>query len=535
MDAQSLLQRYAQMRTDRASHESVWQKIARVLRPLRQNINQVNTTPGERRYERIYDSSPLMALDNFKAGLYGMMTNPAFKWFDIRRAGQEAVDEGAAVKHWLAVVAKRIRYSFGPGVSGFYNQVPAMYADIGAFGSGIFFSREIVGQARFHDVTVSLEEAYFSENEWGEVDTVCRAMRPTARQAVGRFGEACSKQVQDAARITPDTRFDFLHFVLPNPDYEPGRIGPRGMRYASFYVEQQVGKIVLEEGFSTFPYQCARWDVAAGETYGRSQGEIVLADTQSLQSVRRTNLTAMERAANPTLLAPDENSMPRGVHALPGSTIYGGMTPDGKRRVDILAEGKNVAISLEMENMLRNSIKDAFYFGLMQISGSTDMTATEYLGREQERLRLLGPHLGRIESEFLTPLIRRRFSLLNDMGGIPPAPDEIADAPLEIQYVSPLARMQRTQEAEAALRAVQGMMMAAQTNPEVMDRLDPDAFAEVLDEGFGSGILRSREDGERVRAAREQAQQQAMMMQQAPGLARAGRDVAEMGSALNGG
>ena len=45
--------------------------------------------------------------------------------------------------------------------------------------------------------------------------------------------------------------------------------------------------------------------MASGETYGRGIGEMAIADVASGQAMRRTNLTAGERAANPTLLATD--------------------------------------------------------------------------------------------------------------------------------------------------------------------------------------------------------------------------------------
>lgn len=534
MEAKWICTRFGEMVTDRTSHEQTWKRIADVLRPLRGNMQQRSIlTEGARRHQRVYDSSPLTALANFKAGLHGSLTNPAVKWFDLRIAGDKDVNDNLAVKVWREEVTRRLRLSFAPAMSGFYSQVSGLYADIGAFGSGVFFSREIIGQGRFHDVTISLEEAYFAEDQWGEVDTVCRMMRLTAKQAVEKFGEKVSTEVKDAARLHPGQRFEFIHYVGPNPGYKPGVLGPDGMAFGSYYVERAKEKMVMEERFRVLPYQCPRWDVAAGETYGRGQGEMALSDILSLNAARRTNLTAAERASNPTLLATDELALGQAARAVPGSTIYGGMGVDGKRRVDVLQEGKNLSISMEMENQIRDAVKDAFFFGLMQIQGSADMTATEFLGRQNERLRLLGPHLGRLESEFLTPLIRRRFQMLDMAGQLPPPPEEISEMPLEVQYISPLARMQRTQEAEAAMRTFTGIAGYAELDPSIMDRVDPNKFAEVLDEGFGSGILRSREEAEIISQARQQQQQQQAMVEAAPQLAKAGKDAAQASQVAN--
>lgn len=530
-DAKWVCQRFEEMRSDRATHETTWRRISDVLRPLRANMQRTVTTPGERRHQRIYDSSPLVALSNFKAGLFGTVTNPAAKWFEAGIAGFEPEDYSRAAKDWKREVTRRIALTFTPSMSGFYNQAPGLYADLGAFGNSIFYSQEIIGQQRYYDETLSLEHCYFALNQWGEVDELARLLPLTAKQAVEKFGEdTLSQTVRDAAKDRPSQRFEFIHYTGPNPSYRPDRLGPDGMPIISIYVEREKQSTIKTENYRMFPFQCPRWDVAAGEEYGRGQGEVSLNDILSLQAARRTNLTMGERAANPTLLAPDELAMSQGVRAIPGSVIYGGMSVDGRARVGLLGEGKNIAISLEMENQIRDSVKDAFLFSLMQIQGSADMTATEFLGRQQERWRLLGPHLGRIESEFLTPLIRRRFLMLLEAGQIPDPPEEIAGLPLEVTYVSQAAKLQRMSEAESAINTASALSSIAELRPEVMDKLDVDAFADAVGHGYGSNIILTNDEAGALREARNQQQQQAALMEAAPQMARGIRDIAQAGA-----
>lgn len=529
-DAKTVLTKFENMREDRAGHEQTWHRVASLLLPLRKNFSGQSGSKGERRHTKIYDSSGLVAVSNFKAGLYGTVTNPATQWFEIGILGADENEYTfGAGRNWLDEVTRRLRISFSPAMSAFYGQAPAIYADIGVLGNGIMFSRELVGQQKFQDKTISLEDAYFSENDAGEVDELCRLMCPTAKQAIGEFGrDAVSSKVTAAFDKNSMEKFDFVHWVGTNPDYVPGAtIGAKSFAFLSLYVEKREKRVVKQEFFHSFPFQVPRWDVASGETYGRGIGEMAIADVASGQAMRRTNLTAGERAANPTLLATDEQSMRQAVRAVPGSTIYGGMGLDGKRRVEVLYEGKNLSISLEMENQIRDSVKDAFLFSLMQIQGSADMTATEFLGRQQERWRLLGPHLGRIESEFLTPLIRRRFMLLMNADQIPQPPEEIAGRPLQVRYIGQAAKLQRVAEAESAMMTANGLMSVAQAKPEVMDRLDPDRFAEALDRGYGSNIIFSREEAAVIAEARSQQQQRQAMLEAAPDLARAGKDAAQ--------
>ncbi len=529
--AEKVIASFEAMKEARSTHEQEWRRISRILRPMRKHFGEMrSSTPGGRRHDRIYDSSPLMAVSNFKAGIYGTVTNPATQWFEVGIMGAEddeyAFGAGAA---WLTEVTRRLRISFSPAMSKFYNQAPAIYADIGVLGSGIMFSRELVGQAKFQDKTISLEQAYYAENAAGDVDELCRLVLITARQAIEEFGaEAVSSKVREAYEKKKQDKFEFIHWTGPNPEFTAGlTFGERSMMSVSEYVELGEKKTVKTEFFRTFPFQVPRWDVATGETYGRGIGEIAIADAGSLQQARRTNLTVGERMGNPTLLATDENSMRQRVRARPGSVIYGGMGLDGTRRVAPLFEGKNLAPSLEMEDRIRDNIKDAFLFSLMQIQGSADMTATEFLGRQQERWRLLGPHLGRIESEFLTPLIRRRFMLLMEAGQIPPPPEEIAGQPLQIRYIGQAAKLQRVAEAESALMVVNGMNTIAEAKPEVFDRLDPDKFAESLDRGYGANVLFSRQEAAAIAEARESAQQTQALLEAGPGLAKGMKDMAD--------
>ena len=526
--AEDIIRTFDQMVSERANHEQAWEEIGRVLRPLRQNIRKTETTKGNKRHQYIYHSGPLHALDNFKAGLHGRLTSPALDWFDVRVAGDEDLNARGPVKEWLEQVTRMLRLTFTPAMSQFYNQTPTMYADLGGFGTGIMYTGLKPGEGKFFDKTISLEEAYLATNQYDEVDCVARKYRVTARAAIAKFGDEVSDQIKRANEKTPLQEFTFIHMTRPNPEYKEGSIGPNGFEFQSVYLERDKKNIVLQEGFRELPYHCPRWEVAAGEVYGRGQGERALADILTTHAIRKDNLTMSNRASNPSLLATDELAVQRGVKNYPGAVTYGAISADGRKLVQALDEGKNLNLAVEYENLINDAVKDAFFFSLMQIQGSYDMTATEFLGRQEEAMQNLSPHVGRIESEFLTPLISRRYRVLEDYGQMPPPPEEIDGMPLEIQYVSPLQRIQKNQRATSAMRTYEAMAMASQTNPEVMDRFDADAYAEAIEEGMGAGLLVSKEEAEERRAQRQQQQQMQMMMEQAPGLAGAAKDMSEV-------
>jgi hypothetical protein len=142
------------------------------------------------------------------------------------------------------------------------------------------------------------------------------------------------------------------------------------------------------------------------------------------------------------------------------------------------------------------------------------MTATEVLQRNEEKMRLLGPVLGRLQSELLQPLISRSFALLLRNGLLPAAPEQLQGQDIDIEYVSPLAKAQRLTDLQSMLRGFEVMMQVAEIAP-VMDYLDSDKLVQYLVEvtGIPARVIRGDEEVARIR--RQQAEAQAQQMEMA--------------------
>jgi hypothetical protein len=146
------------------------------------------------------------------------------------------------------------------------------------------------------------------------------------------------------------------------------------------------------------------------------------------------------------------------------------------------------------------------------------MTATEVQVRYELMQRLLGPTLGRFQSEFLNPLIERVFGIMFRADAFLPAPELLQGQSIDIEYVGPLARSQRMEEAVAVERLYQLAVQLGQADPSVMDILNNDEAVRMRAEllGVPKSVLRGREEVDELRQARMEAQmmQQQMMMQQ---------------------
>jgi hypothetical protein len=208
-----------------------------------------------------------------------------------------------------------------------------------------------------------------------------------------------------------------------------------------------------------------------------------------------------------------------------GLNFYRSGTRD---RIEPLNIGANNPLGEQQLEQRRTAIRAAFYVDQLILGQGPQMTATEVIQRTEEKMRLLGPVLGRLQAELLQPLIDRTFEILSRQRQFEPFPEQLQTENLagsgiddfQIEYVSPLAKAQRSGDVQGALQMVEFLMPLMQIDPSVIDYLDMDGLAQHIIKVTGTPAVVVRGDAE-VEAIREQKaeaaaqQEQMQMMQQA--------------------
>lgn len=536
----AVIQRHDALKADRGNWETQWQAIAELVRPMQADFT-LQRSPGERHGLEIFDSTPGLAVENLASGLWGMLTNSANSWFSLAHP-DEAINEDFEARDWLDAVAGRMLNVFAGNGQVFYARVLDLYADLSTYGTALMFVDEVQpGRLRFS--TRALSECCIAESEEEQVDSVFRRFALTARQVVQRgklqANWTVPKKIADCVEAHPEQKFNFLHAVFPNTDRIPGRRDARGKAWTSVHICLDTFDEVQRGGYEEFPYMVPRWSTATRGLYGESPAQLALADVKTLNSMAKTFMVAAQKAADPPLLASDENDF-GAVQVRPGGVTYGAVDANGRPLIQPLLSGGNFALTEEMLEQKRFSVREAFYASLLLMVQTPNATATEVLARQQEQLRLMGPHLGRLQSEFLDPLIGRVFNLLWRSQTLPPLPAVLAQSPVvQAEYVSPLARAQKASEAQAVLRTLEGIMPMAQLDPDVLLEFKVGEMGRGLADGYSlpAKYLRDRREVEQLRAAKAQAaaqaQQSAQMLEAAkvaPGMASAAKDLGLAGA-----
>jgi hypothetical protein len=161
------------------------------------------------------------------------------------------------------------------------------------------------------------------------------------------------------------------------------------------------------------------------------------------------------------------------------------------------------------------------------------MTATEVIQRNEEKMRLLGPVLGRLQSELLKPLIDRTFALLLRKNLFRPAPEFLSGQDIEIEYVSPLAKAQKSAELQSIMRGIEILGSLANVAP-VFDHVNMDKLVKHLMDvvGVPQKVLKSESEVQATREEKQQQEQEAQQMAQMQQVAQAGGQIAPLAKAL---
>lgn len=526
--ASDILRDQSAMEGQRYQFDNTNQRIADLIWPAAALFLQNDSTQGQRRDEFTFDSTGSLALNRFAAAVESLLTPRTQQWHGLEPRFEQLANNHAIKLYCESVtsILFKARYSQR---AGFTYASSETYMSLGAFGNGCIFLDDDVGKdLRYRSLYVG--EIWVGVDYAGRVDRVHRKFKLTAHQARTKpeWKDKLPKNVMEAKG---DMEFDFLHCVKDNRNYDPSRRDYRGMRYSSYYLVCGVQEIIEESGYRTMPYLFSRFSTAPRETYGRGPASMVLNTLNLINEQQKTLLRAGQHAVLPPLMTVDDDAL-EGFNMKSGALNRGWLDDNGQPRVIPFQNGANLPLGQEFVLDSRAVINSAFFVDLFQILlEQPQMTATEALLRAQEKGELLGPTVGRQQSELLSPMIERELDILSSVPGLlPEMPPELREAGgfMAVKFTSPLDRMQQAGDGAAMNRWLEQMVPVAQVKPEVLNGIDWSKWARKAADIQGvPEDVRLPEDAEiAINDQEAQMQQAAQLVQAAPLLGKAAADQA---------
>ena len=527
-----LLKRLGELKVQRKSWEEHWQEIGEYIVPRKADITKTRSA-GDKRMDNIYDGTAIHAAEMLSASLHGMLTNPSSSWFDLAYLDEELNTDDEA-KEYLESVTQIMQREFQR--SNFAEQVHELYHDLITFGTGVMFITDAPDDRGIRFSTRHISECYLDEDDDERVDTVFRKFKMSLRALAKQFGEdKIGDKMRAKLKRNPYEKVEILHVVLPRDERDVRKVDAENKPFASIYIEPSQKIVLRESGFDEFPYVAPRFLKASFEQgYGRAPAMTALPDTKMVNVMSKTTIKAAQKQTDPPMMVPDDGFV------MPVRTKPGGLNfyrAGSRDRIEPLNIGANNPLGLQMEEQRRGAIRSAFYVDQLVLGAGPTMTATEVVQRTEEKMRLLGPVLGRLQAELLQPMINRVFRLLVRQNKIPQPPGDIVDRNIDIEYVSPLAKAQRQSEIQAIMRLFELLSPLASIDPSVFDHLDTDGLVRYMLRTLSipASVTKGQDDVARTRESRQEQQMAEQQMAEATQTAEALGAVAPAIKVLQGG
>lgn len=508
--------------TERKNFETHWDELANYLLPMHSGQFNVDVqTPGERKTNSLFDITGVQANSDLAATFHSTLTNPATRWSNIEHSDPEVQDDDDA-RQWLEDSRDKMHKAFAE--SNFDTEVASNYQMFTAFGTMSLQQDVLPLKADgtfggFWFKAWHLSKVAFEEDQFGNVNKIVRKFKFNKSQAIERWGKKTPKIITES---DSKKEFEVYHIIRPrkgvpmNPDSL--LVPVNQMPYESLYVLKDTAEIVERGGYMEFPNHVTRWAKVPGEKYGRGPGHLAIPDVRTLNRMVELGLSAIARAVAPPIFTERRN-------------IFGSLNlkPNGVTQVarldglrEFVTQARSDLYQFTKEDY-KNSIRQAFFLDKLLLPPREEvgeMTAFEIARRIEQTQRVLGPTFGRLNQEFLQPLVIRSFKLMLRGGAFREPPQIIKDRGLniDVRFVNALARSQQIEEVSAINQWAQmlgGLAQLEQFQTDATDLLDVDAAGETSGRilGVPENVIKDRKIRETDREERK-AQQEAALQSQ---------------------
>jgi hypothetical protein len=506
---QTVLRRHRNMLQLRHLHEPVWQECANYTFPERGyglNGSTVPTpTENQTNKNRIMDDTAPDSARTLSSNIVAGTTPANSIWFGLD-SSTSAEQENDEASRWLSDAAHTIFINIHQ--SNF--DAVAYECMIDLMPSGwfvMYIDEKKEGGYNFEQWPIA--QCCVSSSKPGSlIDTIFRQVDLTVEQVINEYGrDNVSQKVRDCYDNEQyDEKITVLHAIYPRTVHAVGARMSKNLPFASMHIEVSTQHLLKESGYHEFPCVVPRWMLVPGTSYATGPVSQALGSIRTINDVKTMELMAMDLAISGMWIAEDDGVLnPRSVKVGPRKIIVANSVDSMKP----LTSGADFNVAFTSEERLQASIRKTLMADQLQPQDGPAMTATEVHVRVQLIRQLLGPIYGRLQAEYLTPLITRCFGIAYRAGALGQAPESLRD--YNVKYENSLARAQKLEEVTAIDQYVAGAMATAEIYPDVMDTVNIDAAQKVRAKALGvpNSVVPSDDEIRAKRDERQQKQEQA--------------------------
>lgn len=292
----------------------------------------------------------------------------------------------------------------------------------------------------------------FEEGPHGTVETHWRRFKVKARNVERKWpGFEVSSELANTIKDSPDADVELVQGLVFDPKAQ--------VYHAIVWVKSEEKISWHEEMGESSPMITARYSKTAGEVRGRGPAADVLPDVRSLNKAKEFVLTKSAIDLSGIWTGTDDGiTNPYNIKIAPGVVIPVGSNNTSNPSLARLDTNTNLDLALFEVQDLQNSIKRALFNELREPSDSV-ISASQFMTEFREFAKQLGSAFGRLQTEFLIPMLKRTHFILKRRGLVQPI--KIGGREVNIKFTSPLAKAQDSEDLLSVQQAVEFTMLTA--------------------------------------------------------------------------
>ena len=390
-------------------------------------------SPGQKRTDKIFDETAVVGVQEFASRLQSGIVPTFARWADFQAGVEIPEEQKSQVNLQLDKITE---YVFEVLQNSNFNQeVHESFMDL-AVGTGCMLVEEgdAINPVKF--TAVPLPKVCLLNGPDGKIDTVYRTRKVKPEHIKVLYPKAVMPENFDLLQQKKELTIIEAVYKIYQDNVE---------KYKYCVVLDNPKAVIFEEeyeGEGSNPYLVFRWNKASGEVYGR--GPIF----NAMGAIKTCNLTVelilqnAQMSVSGVYTYEDDGVInPDNIALVPGSLIP---VAPGSRGLSAIQSASNFDVAQLVLNDMRQNIKKALYMEALGRPEGTPMTATEVSERMADLSRQIGSSFGRLQSEFIHPLLKRIIRILSKQGRI--ELPKVNGREVKIGARSPLAQAQHMQD-----------------------------------------------------------------------------------------
>lgn len=465
--------------------------------------------PGAKKNNKIFDSTPEIAVNKYVSRLQNLLVRPWTNWFTLTSGTSIPDEKKEELDKYLQKTSTIIMDAINH--SNFSTQIAEAFTDL-ACSTGVIMVNEDVNPNSDSDIifkSVPLPHIAIETAASGDIKTVFRAFSIPLNQIQVTWRKAkLTPEMIESYDEDPTAPQDIIECTIYNEST---------FKY-EFVVMTASAKILLEETIDESPFIVFRESVVPGESFGRGRLMTVISDIKRLNMLAELELKSGMLSVAGVFTATDDGIINvKNIRLEPGAIIPVGSNSNTEPTIKPLHSATDFNVSEMLTKEIASRINEHLLvqpFG--NINDTSVRSATEMNIRQNDFIQTSVASFSRLQTELLSPIVNKVIYILKKNGKIDDL--KIDGKEIKVKYSSPVAKMEGIEEIQAYQQFMEMMQTIPPETLQAAVKFDsiPPMIADALN--MDKSILRTPEEQkelvEEATKMNSMLQSQQMEMQQ---------------------